>query len=181
MLFRSSQSMASAVTPPRQLAPTVGLAALAGVKIRTGNFIGTGERIVSGLVQHFGALDFVSDNAGCFGKRPLPCNGLFVKLGTHKVYVAVDVSCVHPRHVVEGGEPPLTMVHGARITRSPDLAEVMMTAPSAGVSKDPAPDPEVTPKAPREDRGPPLERPENMLREAMDSLANPVAAVVDPA
>ncbi len=53
--------------------------------------------------------------------------------------------------------------------------------PRCSASKDPAPDPEVTPKAPRKGRGPPLERPENMLREAMDSLANPVAAVVDPA
>ena len=48
-----------------------------------------------------------------------------------------------------------------------------MTAPSAGASKHPALDPEVTPKAPRKGRGPPLERPENVLREAMDSLANP--------
>ena len=162
------------------MAPTVGLAALAGVKIRTGNFIGTGERIISGLVQRFGALDYVSDNVGCFGTRPLPRNDVFVKLGAHKVYVAVDVSCVHPRHVVDAGEPPLTVARGARFARSPGHAEVMMTAPSAGVSKDPAPDPEATPKAPRKARGPPLERPENVLREAIDSLANPVAAVVDP-
>jgi len=159
----------------------VGLAALAGVKIQTGNLIGNGERIVSGLVQSFGALDFVSDNAGCFGKRPLPCNGLFVKLGAHKIYVVVDVSCVHPRHVVEGGEPPLSAARGARITRSPDHAEVMMTVPNAGASKDPAPDPEVTPKAPRKSRGPPLERPENVLHQAIDSLESPIAPAVDPA
>ena len=73
------------------------------------------------------------------------------------------------------------MVHGARITRSPERAEVMLTTPGTSASKDPAPDPEVTPKAPRKGRGPPLERPENVLREAMDSLANPIAAVVDPA
>ena len=127
------------------MAPTVGLVAPAGVKIRTGNLIGTGERIISVLVQRFGALDFVSDNAGCFGTRPLPRNGLFVKLGAHKVYVAVDVSCVHPRHVVDAGEPPLTVACGARIARSPDHPEVMMTAPGAGASKDPATDSEVTP------------------------------------
>src|SRR3954463_1471485 len=64
----SSHPGASAVTPPRQLATTVGHgAALAGVFIRTGNLIGTGERVVSGLVQRLGALRFVSDNAGCFG------------------------------------------------------------------------------------------------------------------
>ena len=73
------------------------------------------------------------------------------------------------------------MVYGARITRSSNRAEVMMTVPGAGASKDPTPDPEVTPKVPMKGRGPPLERPENVLREAMDSLANPVAAVVDPA
>ena len=162
------------------MATTVGLAALAGVKIRTGTLIGNSERIVSGLVQRFGALDYVSDNVGCFGTRPLPRNGVFVKLGAHKVYVVVDVSCVHPRRVVDAGEPPLTVARGARIARSPDHAEVMMTAPGAGANKDPAPDPEVTPKAPRKARGPPLERPKNVLREAMDSLANPVAAVVDP-
>ena len=163
------------------MAPTVGRAALAGVKIRTGNFIATSERVVSGLVQRFGALDFVSDIAGCFSTRPLPRNGLFVKLGAHKVYVAVDVSCVHPCYVVDAGEPPLTVARGAHIARSPDHAEVMMTAPGADASKDLAPDPEVTPKAPRKGRGPPLERPENVLREAMDSLSNPVAVVVDPA
>ena len=134
------------------MAPTVGLATLAGVKIRTGNLISTSERIVSGLVQRFGALDFVSDNAGCFGTRPLPRNGLFVKLGAHKGYVAVDVLCVHPCRVVDAGEPPLTVARGARIARSPDHAEVMMTAPGTGMSKDPAPDPEVTPKASRKAR-----------------------------
>ena len=157
----------------------MGLAALAGVKIRTGSIIGNDEHIVYGLVQRFGALDFVSNNAGCFGKRPLPCNGLFVKLGAHKVYVAVDISCVHLRHVVEAGEPPLSVVHGARITRSPDRAEVMMIAPGAGASKDPAPDLEVTPNAPRKGRGPPLERPENVLQQAIDSLENPIAPAVD--
>ena len=42
------------------------------------------------------------------------------------------------------------------------------------------PDPEVMPKQARS-RFPPLERPENVLQQAMDSLANPVAAAVDPA
>ena len=100
------------------MAPTVGLAALAGVKIRTGNFIGTGERIVSGLVQRFGALDYDSDNAGCFGTRPLPRNGVFVKLGVHKVYVAVDVSCIHPRRVVKAGNHPLAWFTG-RVSLAP--------------------------------------------------------------
>ena len=114
---REDPSMAYSSAIPRQLAPTVGLAALAGVNIRTGNLIGTGERVISGLVQRFGVLDFVSNNAGCFGTRPLPRNGLFVKLGAHKVYVAVDVSCVHPCRIIDAGEPPLTVARGARIAR----------------------------------------------------------------
>src|SRR3954470_19055860 len=64
--------MASAVTPPRQLAPNMGQKqVLDGVFIRTGNIIAkTGERVYSGLIQRFGALNFVSDNAGCFGTKP---------------------------------------------------------------------------------------------------------------
>src|SRR3954447_14784063 len=78
----SSHPVSSAVTPPRQLAPTVGQpAALTGVFIRTGNLIGTGERVVSGLVQRLGALRFVSDNAGCFGNRPFPSKGQFITFG----------------------------------------------------------------------------------------------------
>src|SRR4051812_30267460 len=86
----SSHPVASAVTPPRQLAPTVGkAAALAGVFIRTGNLISTGERVVSGLVQRFGALRFVSDNAGCFGNWPLPSGGRFIAFGDHDVYIGI--------------------------------------------------------------------------------------------
>src|SRR3954471_11992773 len=80
--------MASAVPPPRQLAPTMGPApVLAGVKIRTGNFIHTGERVVSGLVQRFDLWDYVSDNAGSFRKKAPPRNGVSINLGTHRVYV----------------------------------------------------------------------------------------------
>src|SRR4051812_48152277 len=101
--------MASAVPPPRQLAPTMGPAAvLAGVKIRMGNFIHTGERVVSGLVQRFDLWDYVSDNAGSFRRKAPPRNDVFINLGTHKVYVGVDTSCVYPRRVVDAGEPPLS-------------------------------------------------------------------------
>src|SRR3954469_10217469 len=86
----SSHPVASAVTPPRQLAPTVGhRAALAGVFIRTGSLIGTGERVVSGLVQRLGALRFVSDNAGCFGNRPFPSSSQFITFGGLDVYVGL--------------------------------------------------------------------------------------------
>ena len=57
--------MASVCAPPRQLAPTVeSAAALAGVFIRTGALIASGERVLCGLVHRFGSLNVVSDNAG---------------------------------------------------------------------------------------------------------------------
>jgi hypothetical protein len=62
--------MASVCSPRRQLAPTVAPAAApAGIHIRTGFITTSGERVVSGLVQRLGSLDFVSDNAGNFGKQ----------------------------------------------------------------------------------------------------------------
>ena len=74
--------MASVRAPPRQLAPTVGpAAALAGVFIRTGSFIASGERVLCGLVHRFDSLNVVSDNAGCFGSRPLPRNGCLIEVG----------------------------------------------------------------------------------------------------
>ena len=86
----SSHPMASAVLPPRQLAPTVGpAAALAGVFIRTGNFLRSGERVLSGLMQRFGSLHFVHDNAGCFSQGPNPLNGNLVTFGDFKIYIAI--------------------------------------------------------------------------------------------
>src|SRR5215216_2983252 len=100
--------MASAVPLPRQLAPTVGPAAvLAGFMIRTGNFINTGERVVSGLVRRFDLCDYVSDNAGSFRGKTPPRNGVFISLGGHRVYVGVDVTGVYPHQVVVAGDPPL--------------------------------------------------------------------------
>src|SRR3954462_5859491 len=99
--------MAYAVPPPRQLAPTVGPAAvLAGVVIRTGNFVNTGERVVSGLVQRLGLCDYVRDNAGSFRGKTPPRNGIFIGLGEHRVYIGVDFTGVYPRQVVVAGEPP---------------------------------------------------------------------------
>src|SRR3954471_7871396 len=119
--------MASAVPPPRQLAPTVGPAAvLAGVKIRTRNFIHTDERVVSGLVQRFDLWDYVSDNAGSFRRKAPPRNGVFINLGAHKVYVAVDTSCVYPHRFVEAGEPPLRAANGPHGARPIGSFEVMV-------------------------------------------------------
>ena len=71
--------MASAVTPPRKLAPTVGQTeALAVVHIRTGSTVRSGIRVLSGLVVRLGEMDFVSDNAGCFRNKPFPANGCLI-------------------------------------------------------------------------------------------------------
>ena len=127
-----SHPMASAVTPPRQLAPTVGLTeALAGVFIRTGSILASGERVVCGLVHRFGALNFISDNAGCFGDRPLPRNGCLVNFGAFECYVATEVPCRYPEHVLVAADPPaVCAARGRRITRPVSCAEVMMTRPA---------------------------------------------------
>ena len=99
--------MASAVTPPRQLAPTVGpAAALAGVFIRTGSITTSGERVLSGLVCKLGDMHFVSDNAGCFGGRPVPAGGSVISLGLHLVYGATTVIRGYPEGVLVAAAPP---------------------------------------------------------------------------
>src|SRR3954471_22032720 len=121
--------MASAVPPPRQLAPTMGPAAvLVGVKIRTGNFIHTGERVVSGLVQRFDLCDYVSDNAGSFRRKTPPRNGIFINLGTHQIYVGVDTSCVYPHRVIVAGDPPINAANGSCGERPVSSVEVMVAA-----------------------------------------------------
>ena len=112
--------MASAVIPPRQLAPTVGpAAALAGVSIRTGSIIASGERVVCGLVLRLGSLNFISNNAGCFGSRPFPRNGCLINFGEHQVYVATEVVCEYPERVHVAADPPaVCAVRGRRNARS---------------------------------------------------------------
>src|SRR4051812_35627324 len=205
--------MASAVPPPRQLAPTVGPAAvLAGVVIRTGNFINTGERVVSGLVQRFGLCDYVRDNAGSFrGKPPPPRNGIFIGLGKHRVYIGVDITDIYPHQVVVAGEPPRSAASRPSGEHHAGSVEVMVAAGAqagaavAGSSREPTAGPQgapkqttlqttevippvtnptelhdTTPKAPRV-RGPPLERPENILQATIENLTTPVAPILDPA
>jgi hypothetical protein len=125
-----SLPMASVVAPPRQLAPTVGPAvALVGVFIRTGNLIASsGERIFSGLVQRFGVLNFVSDNAGYFGTRPLPRGSRFISFGEHQVYVALCVKRAYPERVIVATDPLAVRAAGGR--HNAGSAKVMMTAPA---------------------------------------------------
>ena len=120
-----SYPVASAVTPPRQLAPTVGpAAALAGVYIRTGSIISSGERVVCGLAQQFGSLCFVDDNAGCFGSNPLPASGRIICFGAHQVFVATELPRVYPAMVRLAEDPPsVRSVRGRSIAPSAGCAE----------------------------------------------------------
>ena len=185
--------MASAVTPPRQLAPTVGpAAALAGVYIRTGNLLVSGERVVSGLVQRLGHLRFVSDNARCFGSKPLPANGRFIEFGAHEVFVGTSSVHCYPERVVVAADPPaLCAVRGKRTTRPAGSVEVMMTAPAnpAAAKGGAAKAPPVPTKSGRAAK-PALERPENIgeassrptpFEVAIERLAEPISPVDDPA
>ena len=120
-------SQAYAVTPPRHLAPTVGPAvALAGVFIRTGNLLKTGERVLSGLMQRFGSQHLVFDNAGCFGQGPMPAIGNHFTFGTFDVYVAITQPFVYPQVVHVAEDPPCHLTSRGRRPTRPVSYEVMM-------------------------------------------------------
>ena len=124
--------MASAVIPPRQLAPTVGLIeALEGVYIRTGS----GERVLSGLIAKIGEFTFISDNAGCFAGKPFPEHGFTMMLGSFVTYVAVEVVREYPEQVLVDDETPLLAALGRRISRPESCVEVMMTGPVDAAGK----------------------------------------------
>src|SRR3954463_5146756 len=103
--------------------------ALDRVFIRTGNIIAkTGERVYSGLIQRFGALNFVSDNAGCFGTKMFPRGGRFIKFGEHQFYVAVRVERAYLERVVLASDPPAIPVAG-KLHQLVSM-EIMMTTPN---------------------------------------------------
>ena len=157
--------VAPAVTPPRQLAPTVGPAAvLAGVFIRTGSVLPSGKRVVCGLAQQFGSLCFVDDNTGCFGSRPLPASGDIILFGSHQVYVATELPYAYPEKVRVAEDPPslcaARALRVARPARPVPSVEVMVVAPAAagaGAGDADAPPPAPAKKSTRT-RGPALER-----------------------
>ena len=129
--------MASVCSPRRQLAPTVGqAAALAGVFIRTGSLIATGERVVSGLVQRLGALDYVSDNASDFSTGAFPRNDVFINFGIHRVYVGTVPANRYPDVVHVAADPPAVLAARGRCTARPASCEVMMTGMGAEASKE---------------------------------------------
>ena len=120
--------MASAVTPPRQLMPTVGpLEALAGVHIRTGSPVCFGVQVLSGVVVRLGEMDFVSDNAGCFRNKPFPVNGCLIDFGGFTTNVATEVICNYPDNVLEAEDPPMLCANrGPCASRTASSVAVMM-------------------------------------------------------
>ncbi|KAK1685229.1 hypothetical protein QYE76_046077 [Lolium multiflorum] len=165
---------------PRHLAPTVGpSASSAGVFIRTGLTITTGERVASGLIWRFGSLDCVSDNAGCFADRPFPAGGSIISFGGHDVYVATVAPPRYPRQVLRCASPPPRA--GSSAPASPAVVQVMMAGE------------ELPTKNPRT-RGPNLERnvdpnasgsgpkaPPSRLDEVRAKLSSPLTAGGDAA
>ncbi|KAK1626781.1 hypothetical protein QYE76_001096 [Lolium multiflorum] len=174
--------MAYAVTIPRHLAPTMGpSASAAGVFIRTGLTITTGEQVASGLIWRFGSLDCVSDNAGCFADRPFPAGGSIISFGGHDVYIATVAPPRYPRQVLRCASPP-PGAGASNALASPCIVQVM----AAG-------DEQVT-KSTRT-RGPDLERnvdghasgsgakappPPSRLDEVRAKLSSPLTAGGDP-
>ncbi|KAK1652414.1 hypothetical protein QYE76_070219 [Lolium multiflorum] len=120
------------MTIPRHLAPTVGpSASAAGVSIRTGLTITTGERVASGLVWRFGSLDCVSDNAGCFADRPFPAGGNIISFGGFDVYVATVAPPRYPREIVRCASPPPGAGASLTTTGPCIMQEVMATGDDA--------------------------------------------------
>jgi hypothetical protein len=90
-------------------------AALAGVFIRTGNLLRSGERVLSGMFQRFGSLHFVDDNAGCFGQSPRPQGGNVISFGEFEVFVAIAPRpFVYPPSGARGGGSALCHL-GSRV------------------------------------------------------------------
>ncbi|KAK1645967.1 hypothetical protein QYE76_063772 [Lolium multiflorum] len=176
--------MASARSPRRQLAPTVGHeVALDGVHIRAGVLEVSGERTVSALVQSIYAMDFINDNAGCFANGGVfPKNGRIIEFGGHRVYLGT----VPVRRLLVAPDPPRWLCAG----RAAGSVEVMMTG-VAGAGKEVAAEGAGRAVSTRAAK-PPLERgagaagassapPETPLQAAMNVLATPIAQNIDPA
>ena len=189
--------MASVCSPRRQLAPTVRpAAALAGVSIRTGSLLPSGERVVCGLVHRIGSFDFVTDNAGDFGGRAFPAGGSVIGFGSHLVYVAIEIIRGYPEKVLVAADPPaVCAARDQRVDRVADSVEVMVISPAVDVGKGAAGDADAGAEQPRAARKP-LERNENQpgyvdpststprpapFQNVIEELTVPVAAGADPA
>ncbi|KAK1668087.1 hypothetical protein QYE76_056246 [Lolium multiflorum] len=180
--------MASARSPRRQLAPTVGHeVALAGVHIRAGILDVNGERTVSALVQSLYNIDFINDNAGCFANGGMfPQNGRTIEFGSIRVYLGTVPVRQHLSPVLVAPDPPRWLCAG----RAAGSVEVMM-AGAVNTGKGAVGEGAERAASTRPAK-PPLERdagvagassapPATPLQAAMNTLATPIAQNIDPA
>jgi hypothetical protein len=169
------------------LAPTVAPAAApAGIHIRTGFITTSGERVVSGLVQRLGSLDFIRDNADTFANGPFPRNGSFSLFVAHRIYIGTALARRFPAVVLLAPDPPaLSAARGMRTDRTVGSMEVMI-AGADGTGKAVADTKDIPTKYGRTTKQA-LEQQQNnadtsavpatptLLQASMDKLATPVA------
>ncbi|KAK1615417.1 hypothetical protein QYE76_020934 [Lolium multiflorum] len=180
--------MASARSPRRQLAPTVGHeVALAGVHIRAGILDINGERTVSALVERIYNMDFINDNAGCFANGgKFPQNGRTIEFGSIRVYLGTVPVRQRLSPVLVAPDPPRWLCAG----RAAGSVEVMM-AGAVNTGKGAVEEGAERAASTRAAK-PPLERdagvagassapPATPLQAAMNTLATPIAQNIDPA
>jgi hypothetical protein len=94
----------------------------------------SGVRVVSGLVQRLGTLNFISDNAGCLGGRLFPKDGQIMSFGSHEVYMGTEIVC-REKVLVVVDPPSHLLAHAGHSACPVESAEVMMAStsvPSAG-------------------------------------------------
>ena len=89
--------------------------------------LASGERVVTGMVQRFGSLGFVDDNAGDFGGRPFPVDGSIIAFGGFDIYVATQAVRGYPERVLVAADPPALLAARGRLVDSPaSCVEVCM-------------------------------------------------------
>ncbi|KAK1670554.1 hypothetical protein QYE76_058713 [Lolium multiflorum] len=146
----------------------------------------SGERVVSGLVQRLGSLDFVNDNTGCFSNGgKFPKNGSIIEFGSLRVYYGTvpERQCLSP----VAPDPPRSVLRSGHAAGS---VEVMVVG-TAGTGKEAAAEGAGQTRSTRTAK-PPTERdqevagtsaapPETPLQAAMNVLATPIAQNIDPA
>ena len=145
-----------------------------------GNMLPSGEKVVSGLVQKHGFLDFVSDNAGCFGSAPMPRNGRIISFGSHRVYVATTHVRRYPEKILVADDPPaMRRIKGKFPLHAAVCAETMVVGAAAGTGEA-VPVEDETPTPPKRPSKPPLERGADPANDAGPSKkASPIAATIE--
>ena len=153
-----------------------------GDLLRTGPFVNSTERVVSGLVHRFGRLDFVSDNTGAFAGSSFVPGGCVVPIGNVLIYMATIVPDEYPLEVLSDGcgsfgssEVPDEALSdgcssaGSVCDKFPDAVEVFMA------SEVPSRRPAVERGAgARDGAGGSGARVPNRLAEALDGLRTPI-------